>query len=245
MATQWYLKSNGNERGPVQLRELIEMARAGVISPADQVRSTHHKDWQPAATVLQEYFPRAAAQGPSAWSETVSAAVAARRRKGAESGGWEGGGGRGEGGGLRNVLAGGVALVRRGVAWVFGWLLAPVGWLARGFGNWLGDAVEKGEDMIDTANEAKWIPLGIRAACGVAAGGVAAMVVRDGSAQLALQNLHKVAGPVGPGAEVAVRYFPVMGECSPGEYWFMFAEVVVVAAAAGWFAAGWLLRGEE
>jgi len=52
MATQWYYRNGGEERGPVPFRELIDLVRAGTVDEADLVRSSWKLDWQRADSVV-------------------------------------------------------------------------------------------------------------------------------------------------------------------------------------------------
>ncbi len=77
MATEWFYKTTGDERGPVQFRELVALARSGAVTRADFVRSTWHKEWQPAETILRDYLAVSTVQPETAWAETVKAAMLA------------------------------------------------------------------------------------------------------------------------------------------------------------------------
>jgi hypothetical protein len=56
MATQWYYRDAGEERGPVAFRELVELVRSQAITETDLVRSSWHSEWQPAHSVVGLFY---------------------------------------------------------------------------------------------------------------------------------------------------------------------------------------------
>lgn len=78
MDDQWFYGQNGQQRGPVELAALRELARVGQLSPGDLVWRQGMADWAPASQVLPELFappfapPSAPPSAPSSepvWSQ--------------------------------------------------------------------------------------------------------------------------------------------------------------------------------
>jgi hypothetical protein len=51
MASQWHYVINGEQKGPVRSRELLELAQSGELKPDDLVWKQGQKDWKPAHKV--------------------------------------------------------------------------------------------------------------------------------------------------------------------------------------------------
>lgn len=90
MSTQWFLKTDKEDLGPLSFEELTVLVQAGALTEEDFVRPESRTAWQPARSVsglFASNAPTAAERAPrSAWSETVNSALASvdARRKGAQ-----------------------------------------------------------------------------------------------------------------------------------------------------------------
>ena len=75
---------------------------------------------------------------------------------------------------------------------------------------------------------------GFRIFCAIVCSNLVVWAVDSWSAQEALRFPSR-------DAQIAsLHHFPVVGTCGPGEYLFLMFDLMLVAGAAAWFAAGWL-----
>ncbi len=56
MATQWFYKDAGEERGPVPFRELVQLVRSKTVTENDLVRSAWNPEWQRADSVVGLFY---------------------------------------------------------------------------------------------------------------------------------------------------------------------------------------------
>lgn len=232
MATQWYHKNGNEERGPLQFRELIEMARSGAIGKADLVRSSWHKDWQKAESVLQQYFVANAEPKDTQWSDTIKAAVAASKARQA---------GRNtdqpvdEGESIANPF--------RGLGGIFGWIVAPFAWLGR----LIYDQFEDAFDWLGNlwGGPAAWIRQAIPVAFALAAGCLIWFAIEEWSAQDALLRSSLRMANQKSRTVVTGRKFPLFGECDRGTYRFLMIDAVAVVGIGTYFGIRWLVVHEE
>lgn len=244
MPTEWFLKKGDEERGPMEYRALIELARGGAVSAGDHVRSTWHTEWQPAEAVLEQYLSKAPDPGKSQWSETVNAAVAAARSRHAAATGPQ----RKEGREWKGIDVAGplhrvVRLVLHLVAWpfarFFAWVSHPIG----GVVQWLAELA---------GGPLAWLTIGVPLICAAAGAVMAVMAVENWSSHEALAHLgprdSEIAiGEMRRSSRVIGRRFPLVGQCTRGEYMLLLFDLAVVTGAATWVVSRALVtkEGEE
>lgn len=56
MATQWYWREQGNEKGPVTFKELIAMVQDRALNEEDEVRDQYSTSWQSAESVVGLFY---------------------------------------------------------------------------------------------------------------------------------------------------------------------------------------------
>lgn len=74
MASQWYLKTDDTETGPISFQELADLVRSNTVSAADLVRPDWKADWQRAETVVGLFYMARQSTAPA---EPVVPAAAA------------------------------------------------------------------------------------------------------------------------------------------------------------------------
>jgi hypothetical protein len=83
MTTEWYLKTDGKDLGPLSFEELIVLVKAGALTDDDLVRPSSHVAWRRAQAIPGLIQSTAETPPKSAWLETMTSALAsvdARRR---------------------------------------------------------------------------------------------------------------------------------------------------------------------
>lgn len=86
MSTEWYMKTDAEDLGPISFEELTILVHAGALGEDDLVRPSRQATWQRAESVPGLFQSSTAAPPRSAWSDTVQSALASvdARRRGAQ-----------------------------------------------------------------------------------------------------------------------------------------------------------------
>lgn len=214
-------------------RELVELAKAGAVTRSDLVRSTWHKEWQPADSVLSRHLTsESSPSADSEWSEAVKAAVIADRARHAA--------GQQSGAGERRSIA----LPFRqlgGLGRLVGAALAPLAWLFRrvfgrfeGLWIWLGDL---------WGGPRAWIAFAIPVFFALTAAGLTGLAIEDWSSRDALlraartsvtrPSVRRAASP--PQTTPVGRRVPLFSEVGRGEYRFFLGGIVLIVAISAYF----------
>src|SRR5262245_7912991 len=88
---QWYYLDGSETRGPVPAGQIVQLVRAGQLSPATQVAQAGWQTWSPASVALAQFLgpapPRGGPQqGPAPVAEMPTYAIKVQCVKGPDAG---------------------------------------------------------------------------------------------------------------------------------------------------------------